>query len=73
MGLILNYHMSSLSWSSTKVGREQIPEVSLSSGQRMPLIGMTTPTTSPSYLHLFSHFDTASPDGSEEPLGQAVA
>ncbi|KAJ9674295.1 hypothetical protein PVL29_023694 [Vitis rotundifolia] len=67
------------------MGTEQIPEVLLNSGQKMPLIGMgTSAIPQPPHHHLTSilvdaikvgyrHFDTAASYGSEESLGQAVA
>ena len=67
------------------MGTEQIPEVLLNSGQKMPLIGMgTSAVPQPPHHHLTSilvdaikvgyrHFDTAASYGSEESLGQAVA
>ncbi|XP_030541132.1 methylecgonone reductase-like isoform X3 [Rhodamnia argentea] len=62
-----------------------VPEVVLSSGTRMPLIGMggaTTPLPPPDVLTSifldaiefgYHHFDTAAYYGSEEALGRAVA
>ena len=67
------------------MGREQIPEVILNSGRKMPLIGMGTfamPLPPPHHLTSifveainmgYLHFDTAASYGSEEPLGRAVA
>ncbi|CAK7324848.1 unnamed protein product [Dovyalis caffra] len=65
--------------------RKQIPEVLLSSGHKMPLIGMGTTATTlppseiliPTFINAievgYRHFDTAALYGSEESLGQAVA
>ncbi|XP_059647621.1 methylecgonone reductase-like [Cornus florida] len=65
--------------------RVQIPEVILSSGHKMPVIGMGTasnPLLPPHHLTTifigaieagYCHFDTASAYGTEEPLGRAVA
>ncbi|KAF8378843.1 hypothetical protein HHK36_030192 [Tetracentron sinense] len=67
------------------MGGETIPEVVLSSGQKMPLIGMGTaahPLPPPNLLTStfidaieigYRHFDTASIYCTEEPLGRAVA
>ncbi|KAG6753789.1 hypothetical protein POTOM_041787 [Populus tomentosa] len=65
--------------------RAQIPEVLLSSGHKMPLIGMGTvavplpppETLVPVFINAiesgYRHFDSAALYGSEESLGQAVA
>lgn len=65
--------------------RAQIPEVLLSSGHKMPLIGMGTvavplpppETLVPVFINGiesgYRHFDSAALYGSEESLGQAVA
>ncbi|XP_061356026.1 protein REDOX 2-like [Gastrolobium bilobum] len=64
---------------------KKIPEVTLNSGKKMPLIGLGTAAhTLPPHAALTSifidgfeagyrHFDTASFYGNEEPLGKAVA